>query len=164
MKPTLLSIIVLTLTTLSFAADIPPGEPGAKAAIDKSTRHGEWVDITVPGAKAPLHCYVVHPEVKDKAPVVLVIHDIFGMGDWARAVTDQLAADGFIGICPDMLSAKGIHAEGDGARGSIGQVSANDVIANLNAARDYGLKLPNCNGKSAVVGFCWGGNHSFSQD
>ena len=150
---------------MAFAAEIPPGDPGSKAALEKSPRHGEWQDIEVPGAKSPLHTYIVYPEVKDKAPIVLVIHDIFGMGDWARAVTDQLAADGFIGICPDMLSAKGGSAAqggNDNARGAVGSLKADEVVANLNAARDYGLKLPSANGKSAVIGFCWGGGQSFN--
>jgi carboxymethylenebutenolidase len=163
MKPALLSALLLALSTFSLAADIPPGDPGAKAALEKSTRHGEWVDIAVPGAKAPLHSYVVYPEVKDKAPVVLVIHDIFGMGDWARVVTDQLAAEGFIGICPDMLSPQGAGAQGaDNARGAISGLKGEAVVSYLNAARDYGMKLPSANGKSAVIGFCWGGGHSFN--
>jgi carboxymethylenebutenolidase len=165
MKPTLLSIAAVLIASFAFAVDIPPGEPGSKAAIEKSTRHGEWQDIEVPGAKSPLHTYIVYPEIKDKAPIVLVIHDIYGMGDWPRAVTDQLAADGFIGICPDMLSARGGSAAqggNDNARGAIGSLKANDVLKYLDAAREYGLKLPSANGKSAVIGFCWGGGHSFS--
>ena len=165
MKPTLLCISVLLIASVSFAADIPPGDAGSKAALEKSQRHGEWQDIEVPGAKSPLHTYIVYPEVKDKAPIVLVIHDIYGMGDWARAVTDQLAAVGFIGICPDMLSAKGGSAAqggNDNARGAIGSLKPDDIITYLNAARDYGLKLPSANGKSAVIGFCWGGGHSFN--
>ncbi|HEX4794902.1 MAG TPA: dienelactone hydrolase family protein [Humisphaera sp.] len=162
MKPTTLSIIVLTLCSWSMA-DVPPADAGSKAVLEKSTRHGEWVDITVPGAKAPLHSFVVYPEIKEKAPVVLVIYDIFGMSDWARTVADSLAADGFIAICPDFLSAKGAGGGGpDAARGQVGQLQATEVAADLNAARDYGLKLPAANGKSAVIGFCWGGGQSFS--
>ena len=56
--------------------------------------------------------FVVYPERKDKAPVVLVIHDIGGMGDWARAVGDQLAKEGFIAIVPDLLSGKGPNGGG----------------------------------------------------
>jgi len=163
MKPTLLSIIVLTLCSWSFGA-VPPPDAGSKAVLEKSPRHGEWVDITVPGAKAPLHSFVVYPEIKEKAPVVLVIYDIFGMSDWARAVADSLAADGFIAICPDFLSAKGAGNSGgpDAARGQVGQLQVTEVATDLNAAREYGLKLPAANGKSAVIGFCWGGGQSFS--
>src|SRR5207247_737224 len=86
---------------------IPPGEQQAKAALEKSPRHGEWVDVTVPGTETPLRTFVVYPERKEKAPVVIVIHEIFGLSDWIRSVADQLAADGFIAIAPDLLSGHG---------------------------------------------------------
>src|SRR5438045_2253149 len=76
------------------SAGLPPNEQNAKAALEKSPRHGEMVDITVPGSETPLRAYVVYPERKDKAPVVMVIHEIFGLSDWIRAVADQLAAEG----------------------------------------------------------------------
>src|SRR5882724_6404801 len=162
MKPTTLSIIVLTLCSWSLA-DVPPGNAASKAVLEKSTRHGEWVDITVPNAKAPLHTFVTYPEIKEKAPVVLVIYDIYGMSESPRAVADALAADGFIAICPDFLSARSATPGGpDAARGQISGLQAAEVIADLNAARDYGIKLPSANGKSAVIGFCWGGGQSFT--
>src|ERR1039458_9983948 len=75
-------------------ASIPPGEVDAKAALNSAPRHGGWVDVLVTGMKSPLRCFEVCPEVKEKAPVVILIHEIFGLTDWARAVADQLAADG----------------------------------------------------------------------
>jgi carboxymethylenebutenolidase len=86
------------------------------------------------------------------------------MTDWIRATTDQLAADGFIAIAPDFLSGKG--PEGgevapDQARGMVSKLAKEEVVAKLNAARDYGAKLPASNGKTATVGFCWGGSMSF---
>ena len=74
---------------------LPPGEEGAKAALDHSPRHGEWVDVAMPSG-APVRSWIVYPERSDKAPVVVVIHEIFGESDWVRAVADQLAAEGFI--------------------------------------------------------------------
>src|SRR4051794_31086779 len=91
---------------------LPPDANAAKATLDKSTRHGEWIHITVPDKKVPLKAYVVYPERKDKAPVVMVIHEIFGETDWVRGVADQLAADGFIAIAPDMLSGYGPNGGG----------------------------------------------------
>ena len=149
-------------------SNIPPGEPGAKAAIEKSPRHGEWVDVEVPGRSAPVRAYVVYPEVKDKAPVVIVIHEIFGLTDWVRSVADQLAADGFIAVAPDLLSGMG-----EGGKGTEGFTSRDDVTKavrgltpeqvkkDLDAVRAYGAKLPASNGKTATIGFCWGGSTSF---
>ena len=149
-------------------AKIPPGEQQAKATLEKSPRHGEWVDITVPGSETPLRTYVVYPERKDNAPVVIVIHEIFGLTDWIRSVADQLAADGFIAVAPDLLSGKGPGGGGTEAVGSRDDVTKlvrglkpDDVVKGLNAVRDYGMKLPAANGKTASIGFCWGGMMSF---
>src|SRR5687767_13636759 len=109
----MLSRTLIVLSTLAaftasplMAADdkLPPGANDAKARLEKSPRHGEFVDIAVPDMKVPLKTYVVYPESKEKAPVVLVIHEIFGLSDWVRAVADQLAADGFIAVAPDFIS------------------------------------------------------------
>ena len=102
------------------------------------------------------------PGAKEKSGVVLVIHDIRGMADWPRALGDQLAQDGFIAIVPDFLSGKGPNGGGTESLGTqVGQtiqkLTADEVNARLNAAMEYGKKLPASNGKTGVVGFCWGG-------
>jgi carboxymethylenebutenolidase len=109
----------------------------------------------------------VYPERADKAPVVIVIHEIFGMTEWVRATADQLAADGFIAIAPDLLSGKG---PGGGAtdsmkaeevRETIRKLTADEVASRLNAVRDVALKLPSAAPKVGCIGFCWGGSQSF---
>src|SRR6476619_4033283 len=86
---------------------LPAPEEGAKAAIESSPRHGEWAEVKVPGRAAPVKLWVVYPERKDKAPVVMVISEIFGLSDWIRGVADQLARDGFIAVAPDFISGMG---------------------------------------------------------
>ncbi len=145
---------------------VPPGTAEhVTRALAESSRHGEWVDITMADGTA-LNTFVVYPERKDKAGVMLVIHDIRGMSDWARALGDQLAQDGFIAIVPDFLSGKGPEGGGTASLGSaVGQtirtLTDADVAARLNAAMEYGRKLPASNGRTGVVGFCWGGARSF---
>lgn len=146
---------------------LPPGTDAHVArALDESSRHGEWVDIALAdGGK--LNSWVVYPERQDKAGVVLVIHDIRGMGDWIRAVADQLAQDGFVAIAPDFLSGKGPDGGGTASLGrevgqTIRQLSEAEVVARLDAAKAYGEKLPASNGKTAVLGYCWGGTQSFT--
>jgi carboxymethylenebutenolidase len=145
---------------------IPPGTADhAARALKDSSRHGEWVEIKMADGTA-LKSWVVYPERPDKAAVVLVIHDIFGMRDLPRALGDQLAQDGFIAIVPDFLSGKGPGGGGSEALGSaLGQtimaLTPAEVNARLNAAADYGRKLPASTGKTGVIGFCWGGARSF---
>jgi carboxymethylenebutenolidase len=167
--PLLLAVAcLLACASVALAAGIPPAEAGAKAALEKSPRHGEMVDVKVPGSDVPIKSYVVYPESKDKAPVVIVIHEIFGLTDWIRSVADQLAADGFIAIAPDLLSGVGPNGGGteafasrDDVRNAIRGLDAAKVDAGLNAVRAYGAALPAATDKFAVVGFCWGGAQSF---
>lgn len=137
----------------------------AARALKESPRHGEWVDIKMADG-TNLKSWVVYPERATKTGVVLVIHDIRGMADIPRAVGDQLAQDGFIAIVPDFLSGKGPNGGasdslGAGVGEAIRTLTPADVNARLNAAMEYGKKLPASNGKTGVVGFCWGGARSF---
>jgi carboxymethylenebutenolidase len=144
---------------------IPPGTADhAARALKESSRHGEWADVKM--ADGVLKSWVVFPERAQKAGVVLVIHDIRGLSDMARAMGDQLAQDGFIAIVPDFLSGKGPNGGGTDTLGqevgkTIQSLTPADVNGRLNAAMEYGKKLPASNGKTGVIGFCWGGARSF---
>ncbi|HVS53001.1 MAG TPA: dienelactone hydrolase family protein [Opitutaceae bacterium] len=161
MKRLLLVVAMLGAFAVSRAAD----DSWAKARIEKSPRHLEW--ITVKHDNREVGAYVGYPEVKDKAPAVIIIHEIFGLSDWARSVVDEFAEAGYIAIAPDLLW--GLGAKGGGTSelnaAEIGQkirtLPADQITADLNAAADYVAKLPACNGKIVVIGFCWGGGESF---
>jgi len=138
-----------------------------KAKLDKSPRHREWVSIKY--GNRTVQAFVVYPEVKDKAPVVLVIHEIFGLSNWARSMADDIAAAGYIAIAPDLLSGFGPNGGGssefpdqDATVKAVFKLDPAVVTADLDATADYGKKLPASNGKLAVVGFCWGGGNSFA--
>jgi carboxymethylenebutenolidase len=117
----LASFLPLTLPLAIHAQD------WAKTRLESSPRHREYV--TLHHDARAVQALVVYPEVKDKVPVVVMIHEIFGQSDWAREMADEVAAEGFIVV---------------------------------DAAADYGKKLPAANGKIAVAGFCWGGTKSFA--
>jgi carboxymethylenebutenolidase len=155
------AVLVLLATTLSSAQD------WAKARLDASPRHREYV--TLKHDSRTLQAFVVYPEVKEKAPVVILIHEIFGLSDWAKEMADELAAEGFIVIAPDLLSGFGPNGGGSSAFQSmdatIKAVSGLDaavVNADLDSAAEYAKHIPAANGKIAVVGFCWGGGKSFA--
>ena len=161
-------LLQATLTTSPSGANLPPSEDDAHAALEKTTRHGEYVDIKLPGSQTSIRTWVVYPERKEKAPVVIVIHEIFGLSEWIRAVADQLAKDGFIGVAPDLISGKG---PGGGNTDSVTSrdeliklvraLTPDETVARLNAVYDYGVKIPAGNKKIATIGFCWGGATSF---
>jgi carboxymethylenebutenolidase len=150
---TLFAAALLTLPMASL-----PAQDWAVAKLEKSPRHGEWADIVHDGRT--LRAFVVYPESKDKAPAVVVVHEIFGLTDWVRGVCDDLAAAGYLAIAPDLLS--GQTYEGiDGARAAIGKLPPEQVSADLEATADYVRKLLAADGKLAIVGFCWGGAQAF---
>jgi carboxymethylenebutenolidase len=137
----------------------------ARQTVDKSPRHREWVTVKHDGRS--VETFVVYPEVKNKAPVIVVIHEIFGMTDWVEDVADQFAAAGYIAVAPDLLSGmapnggrtKDFPAGGVGP--AISKLPPEQITADLNAVANYGKKLPASNGKLFVTGFCWGGGQSF---
>jgi carboxymethylenebutenolidase len=131
----------------------------AKERLNNSPRHGEWVDLK--SGERTIKAFVVYPERKEKTPVVLVVHEIFGLSDWIRGVCDQLAESGVIAIAPDLLSGQ-IYLDADGARKAISGLKPEQIKADLDAAADYALKIPAGNGTLAVCGFCWGGGVTFA--
>jgi carboxymethylenebutenolidase len=150
---------------------LPPSNNNAAARLAASPRHGEWVKTAwEPGSRDSLMSYIVYPTTSNaKTPVVVVIHEIFGLSDWIRAVADQLAADGFIAVAPDLLSGKGPAGGGteafpgrDDAVKAVSELPREEVNARLDAVRAWALALPAAARKSATVGFCWGGSSSFA--
>jgi len=154
---------ILFLAVLS--APLASAQDWAKAALQKSSRHREWVEVKHDGRT--VQTFVVYPESKDKAPVVLIIHEIFGMTDWVQDLADQVAAAGYIAVAPDLLSGMGPNGgrsdslPGDAATEAVSKLNPDQVTADLNAAADYAKKIPASNGKLFVGGFCWGGGQTF---
>lgn len=161
------AVLLAAALLASFAATPLPAQEWAKARLDASPRHHEYVHFK--RGDRTIDAFVVYPEVSSKAPVVVLIHEIFGLTDWAKEMADELAAKGFIVVAPDLLS--GFGPKGGGSSdfpdqdATIKAVSGLDpagVNADLDAAADYGKHLKGGNGKLAVVGFCWGGGKSFA--
>ena len=177
MRATLSKLVVacLSLALLGTAADdiaIPPDAESAVAALNASPRHGEWVDIEE-GRSAShrwgdtIRAWVVYPERATRAPVVVVIHEIYGLTDWIRAVADRLAAEGFIAIAPDLLTGHGPDGGGtppdrQAAVALVRGLRIEDVTRRLTATARYGNSLPAANGRFGSIGFRWGGSMSFN--
>jgi carboxymethylenebutenolidase len=137
----------------------------ARQAVDKSPRRREWVTVKHDGRS--VESFVAYPQGQEKAPAMVVIHEIFGMTDWVESVADEFAAAGYLAIAPDLLSGmapnggrtKDLPANGVGQ--AIGKLPPDQITADLNAVADYCRKLPPSNGKVCVVGFSWGGGQAF---
>jgi carboxymethylenebutenolidase len=158
---------IITLAVLLFAAAGLQAQDWAKTKLARSPRHQEWVKIKHDSRE--VQCFVVYPEVKDKATTIVLIHEIYGLTDWACDMADELAAEGCIVIAPDLLS--GSTTNGGGTEeliksgGNVGKaiqaLPPDQITADLAAAVDYVTNIPSANGKVVVAGFCWGGGQSF---
>ncbi len=154
--------------TIQGTAGIPASANNAQARIAASPRHGEWVKIAwEPGSSDSLMAWVVYPSTsRTKSPVVVVVHEIFGLQTWVRGVADQVAADGFIAIAPDLISRVrgGPSTEelsGDSARKLIQGVSSAERNKGIAAAARYAMSQPSAAQKYGVIGYCWGGSTVF---
>jgi carboxymethylenebutenolidase len=157
--------VMAAALVLGLAAGVPAQE-FVKKRLENSPRHHEWV--AVKHGDRTVHCFVVFPEVKDKATAVLVIHENKGLTDWVRGLADQLAEAGYIAVAPDLLSGLGPGGGKtsdfkslDQATQALYKLKQDQVTADLQAVADYALKIPSCNGKLTVCGFCWGGGQTF---
>ena len=154
----------IALLSVLVAASLA-AQDWAVARLEKSPRHREWVTVKHGGRS--VETFVAYPESAAKTPVVVVIHEIFGMTDWVQDLADQVAEAGYIAVAPDLLS--GMAPNGGRTKDfapntvmeAISHLDPDQVTADLNAAADYGLQLPASNGKLFAAGFCWGGGQTF---
>jgi carboxymethylenebutenolidase len=157
---------VLLLIALLASVQIALAQDWAKAKLEKSPRHREWVTVKHDGRS--VETFVAYPESKDKRAVVLVIHEIFGMSDWVQNLADELAEAGYIAVAPDLLSGLGPNggrtssfSDQSKVTEAVSHLNPDQVTADLNAVADYAKKLPASNGTLFVTGYCWGGGQSF---
>lgn len=160
MKSAILSfLLVLTINVLV-------GQDFALKQLENSPRHHEWVEIE--SGDRTLHAFVVYPEVSTHTLAVVVIHENAGLTDWVRSFSDQLAEKGYLVIAPDLLSSFDENHKktsdfeaGDAARNAIYQLNPEQVTRDLEAARQFIANDPSSNGKTVIMGFCWGGAETF---
>ncbi|MDP9972308.1 carboxymethylenebutenolidase [Variovorax paradoxus] len=127
--------------------------------------HGSLQITTADGRFA---AYVARPQ-KLPAPAIVVVHEVFGVNADMRQSCDELAAQGYLAICPDLFwrIAPGLdlsdRTEAERAR-ALALYNAfdldagvNDIAATLQAAR----AMPDATGKAGVVGYCLGGLLAF---
>ena len=154
-------VVVAIAATLVGLALVRSASFGVLRRLSSSDIHSEYVKFL--SGRDTVTAYLAYPERPQPAPAVIVIHEIFGMSDFVRQTTEQLAKDGFVAIAPDLLSRRGgTPASQDSARKLIAGLSPDTLTADLNATKDYVKKLKAVRSDAiGVIGFCWGGGQSF---
>src|SRR5260370_5518236 len=142
------------LTAVAFLTARPPAPPRADI-------HAEYVKYT--SGRDTVTAYLAYPERNTPAPGVVVIHEIFGMSDFVRQTTEQLAKDGFVAIAPDLLSRRGgTPPSSDDARKLIAGLDPDTLTQDLDATVAYVKRIKAARpDRVGVIGFCWGGGQSF---
>src|ERR1700735_3498303 len=123
---------ILKLFALLLLASAPSliAQDWAKARLETSPRHSEWVPLKHDGRT--VNAFVVYPQVKTKAPVIILIHEIYGLSDWAKEMADELAGQGFIVVAPDLLTGFGPNGGGSDAFPSMDATTK--AVSGLDAA------------------------------
>jgi carboxymethylenebutenolidase len=153
-------------TLLLIQASLPPSGEQANQRLAASPRTAEWAVIRA--GDDSVRAWVVYPEKRENAPVVVAVHDNRGMSNWIRSVADQLAADGFIAIAPDLLTMQDVARLADGesdpaaVREKIRLVDQATRDRFIQAVGEWGTRLDGASSKYGVVGFCWGGSTVFA--
>jgi carboxymethylenebutenolidase len=167
-RPAILILILSFAIPMILFGTTPPSDETAREALENSPRHGEYVDISHPGSDRTITTWVVYPERSERAPLVIVIHEIYGLTDWIKAVADQLAADGFIALAPDFVSGMGPRGGNTDAFenrndlvATIRSITPDDAAGILDAVGQYARTIPAGTGTIATIGYCWGGAMSF---
>jgi len=178
LKKFTLLLLTLLLSACNFTSTSPQplqddqmghGDEVISSDLDRlvdSPRHQEWVEVK--NGEKTIHTFVVYPEVSEKKPVVILIHENRGLNDWARSMADQVAEAGYIAVAPDLLSdfsateqKTSDFANEDAARTALGTLKPENVLADLEAVADWAKTIPSANGQLVSAGFCWGGSRSF---
>jgi carboxymethylenebutenolidase len=123
--------------------------------------HAEWVKYANRAGDS-IAAYLAYPERPDPAPAMIVIHEIFGLSEWIREVTEDLAQAGYVAIAPDLLSRRGGTGAQEDPRRAISGLPADSITVDLDGAFEYLRSRKAVRGDAiGVIGFCWGGGQSF---
>lgn len=160
------SAVTATVPVQPSSTGLPAGGADVAARLGSSTRHAEWAMVHV-GSNDSVRVWIVYPERRTKAPVVVVVHEIFGLSTWIRGVADQLASDGFIAVAPDFLTGYtgSFHPDSfpvDSARATIRRLDASQIQSRIDAVARWAMALPAATARYGIVGFCWGGSVVFN--
>jgi carboxymethylenebutenolidase len=149
---------VLAGVTSSIAVAVTPA--WAWAASDAGATRTATVTIPVEGGAMP--AYVARPHADGPAPLILVVHEIFGVHAWIQDICRRFAAEGYVAVAPYLYSRQGdvttMPTIEDIFGKVVSQVEQRTVLADLDAARAWAAEHAEADlARVSVTGFCWGG-------
>jgi carboxymethylenebutenolidase len=126
---------------------------------DDSRIKADWVTVPSPQGNGTIKCYLVRPvSAPDKLPGVLVVHENRGLNPYIEDVARRVAIAGFMALAPDGLTSVGGYPGDDEKGGALfKQVDRGKMMEDFLAAGTWLKSRPDCTGRIAAIGFCFGG-------
>lgn len=145
---------------MSFAALTQPVADTTVHTPDTGLHTG-WCQWTSSFDGAHMRAWVAQPLASGPKPVVLLVHEIFGLHEHIQDLARRLAHQGFLVVAPDLfarLGDPGTCQSYEAIRdGFIVPTTDAQVMADLDDARDQALALGGQSHRVCITGFCWGG-------
>ncbi len=117
--------------------------------------------LEIPRADGPMPAYRARPAAGPAPPVVLVVHEIFGVHEYVKDVCRRLAAEGYLALAPDLYRRHGDVSKwtsvDDVINNVVRHVPDSEVLADLDGALAFAGEEGGDASRVAIVGFCWGG-------
>lgn len=115
-------------------------------------------DISYEGDGATMKGYLASPKSTGKKGSVLVIHENRGLNPHTKDVARRIAKAGYVALAADALAPfGGTPTNEDEGRALFAKIEAPKNLNNFLKGLTYLRSRPQSNGKTACVGFCWGG-------
>lgn len=151
------------LTGGAFAAGFAAAcHPVASSAVETSGDGLVQESVTLPGSGGfALPAFVARPAKGKAAPVIVVVHEIFGVHEWVRDMCRRFARAGYYAIAPDLFVREGDATRIADIKQLVGTIVSKtpdaQVLADIDATYAWAGTQGGDAARRGITGFCWGG-------
>ena len=150
---------VVTSLATGFALSV---QPVSAETITTDTKGLVADEVKVPTAGGDMPAYRAMPDKGGPFPIVLVIHEVWGVHEWVKDICRRLAKAGYYAIAPELFARQGDVSKYTDTRKLVSEVVMNaptdQVMSDLDATVVYARSSGKADTKKlGVTGFCWGG-------
>jgi carboxymethylenebutenolidase len=142
-----------------FALAVEPINSQTRIVTDSKGLIAGEVKIPVPDGEIP--AYRAMPEKGKDFPIVLVVHEIFGVHEWIQDISRRLAKLGFLAVAPYLYARQGDVSKLENIQEIfskvVSKVPDSQVMEDLDATISWAQKNGGNGNKVSITGFCWGG-------
>src|SRR5450432_3139772 len=152
--------VLMTTLSTGFALAVTPISASALATDADGLEAGE---VQIPTSTGNIPGYRALPlKPKGKVPVILVVHEIFGVHEHIKDVCRRFAKLGYYAIAPELFARQGDVSKLSDFKEIqskvVSKVADAQVLSDLDAALAFAKKDAHANtSKLSITGFCWGG-------